>query len=301
MKKVGLCGLIAISSLLANGLSIQAVSAQSAGGGKDLSARVGKCPAGEAFVAPIGLAAAAASSIAGVAVDAAIKYLTQESSAKSVATKSLTSSDEYELFQANSCLYVYAYTDKLVDVLGRTFTVDSISKIGKNNLTPFFAVIRFQENKPAFSPNGNSSAADTSDLLERHFKPVIVSWHYSSFIGTECPLFRDCGRRDVAASLTIANPTASTPSETKNKAVPLSLAFMRARPSQVAASLMNQRNMLWFAYNVTKANVSNLEFTLVETSKPGALANALAQTATDNKKLIQDTVKVVIYNPPAKP
>jgi hypothetical protein len=311
MKQADFVRLITISPILAIGFTSQAVFAQATGGGKDLSVLIANCPSQQhpqTSFEPAGpiasLTGGAASSFAGVAIDAAVKYLTQEVSAKSTVSKSLTSSDENGLFGGNKCLYLYGYTLKLKEVLGSPFTDKSLANIKANNLTPFFGILRFEENMsgPSFSNvDGSQGAADATALLPRYFKPIVLFWHYSSFISTNCALFRDCGRRDAAVSLTVANPIDSTPSETKNKAVPLALAFSNARPRDIEDSLTNQRNMKWFTYSGKTAPVSNLEFTLVETSKPGALANALAQTATDNKKAIQETVKVIVYNPPARP
>jgi hypothetical protein len=272
------------------GLSMPPVSAASTGSGKDLSAAIGDCPSGmtSGFVmAPllIGIASTAATNIAGVAVDAVAAYMTQVRAAKSTASLALNPQDESGLLNGSQCLYIFANTEKLKSFVksennGSMSAISAamLGEIDSRSMTPFLAILSFSR----------ANIAEANGL--RYYKPNVLTWSYNSFLDGGCPLFRNCSRRDVAISLRLSRPIASSGSSPGSKAYPLSVGFVKAKSGEIGSILSNNANSLWFAYDTSAPAISNLEFSIEETSRPGALAEALASTATTSKQPIQSAV-----------
>jgi len=266
---------------------------------------IGECPARDAgFVSPIpvvgALASSAVASLAGAAVDSAIRYLTQE---RMAATKGLASLGPAELdllFNKGQCLYAYLYTQKLWSHFSNSSSVPAegakplslplsnsdLDAIDSKDLTSFMAVISFVPAADSSRSQGGSGAVTDSNA---YYKPYIWRMVYPSFVDTKCPAFRDCSKRDVALSLVLRSPTAPDPSKTENKAFALGRVFQNVSSGSIERSLSGRYGE-WFALNASSPNLANVEFTLIETSKPGAVANALAESLKGNKETI---VKIV--------
>lgn len=275
-------------------MSIAPGSAASAGSGKDLSVVIGDCPTGMTsnfVLAPllIGIASTAATNITGAAVDAVSNYMTQVRAAKSTASLALTSQDESSLLNGSQCLYLFANTEELQSFVKSqangsmsSISADMIREISSKPITPFFAVLSF----------ARANITELNNL--RYYKPNVLAWAYGSFLDKGCPLFRNCGRRDVSISLRLSRPIASNGSSPGTKAYPLSVGFVKAKSSEIGSILSNNSTSLWFAYDTSAPSISNLEFSIEETSRPGALAEALASTATASKQPIQSAVSSIL-------
>jgi hypothetical protein len=270
----------------------------------NLTIGIGECPTRDAsFVSPIpvvgALASRAVASLAGAAVDSAVQYLTQE---RVAATKGLASLGPTELdllFNRGQCLYAYLYTVKLWRHFNNSSSIpgeganplqlplrsSDLDVIDNQQLTNFMAVISFVPAKDTRA-TGTSRAASEGYA---YYKPYIWRAIYPHFIDTKCPAFRDCGKRDVALSLVLKSPTAPDPSKTENKAFALGQIYQHVEPRSVERSLSG-RYLEWFALSTSLPYLANMELTLIETSKPGAVANALAESLKGNREAI---IKVV--------
>lgn len=85
------------------------------------------------------------------------------------------------------------------------------------------------------------------------------------------------------------------------KATPLSVGFQGSTVGAIEKRLKRPNGLGWFAYEPQGVNLANLEFSILETSKPGALANALVATAKANKDAIQQAVAGYVYSSPPTP
>lgn len=280
--------------LLAPQAALLPARAQVVGGGKTLSARVRACPLPDGQVGTrsfgAALLATGASNLAGLAVDALVDSISKIRESKSVALFTLTEEEQSDLWAGRSCLYLYAYTDPLQSLLARSITMSDLEALRSAPSTPLFVVLRF-----ASHPFSKTASGVTS----RYLKPQALFWHYSSYLDRDCPLFRSCQRRDVALQLSIANPISPTAQGTTKQAVLFALAFADVRPEQLAARMVREQPFLWVEHQSQGAPVSNLEFTLLETSRPGALAAALASVLRGSKPIVQERVKVVVVPPAA--
>jgi hypothetical protein len=288
MKKI-------LTSLLILGLSSNYTPPvlAASGSGRDLSTQIGDCPSGITanwVMGPvlIGLASTAAINIAGAAVDAVTTYLNQVRATKSTASLALDKSEESSLLDGSKCLYLFANTSELKSYLKANnnssmsgIPAAFIKEISAKSLTPFLAAIRF-------------SSANVTEAKQKFYKPQVLAIIYDSFLDTGCPLFRNCSRRDVNITLKLARPISPDGTMQAAKAYPLSIGFQNARTSEVSSILANNSNSLWFGLDTTAPVISNLEFTIIETSRPGALAEALATTASSNKQPIQTAFSALL-------
>jgi hypothetical protein len=285
-----------------------------------LTLDVGDCPryTSQEFLPPgpaaAALASGVASQFAGQAIDAAVKHLTQTREFTSKGTIALTSEMLRKLFHdtrtstgqsSNQCLYAYLYTIELwryfnpgktappangakrliiSETLGKAEILDEIAAKGS---TRFLAAIHFT---PAIHPpvvTKDAKGNINSDYL--YYRPYFYKVIYPDFIDAKCPALRRCDKRDVAIQVSLHYPVAPDPSKTEPKAYAYGNAFQNVS-SRTVASTLNQQYSAWFALNTMLPELANLEFTLVETSKPGAFAKAVAAALQSNKETL---VKVV--------
>jgi hypothetical protein len=116
-----------------------------------------------------------------------------------------------------------------------------------------------------------------------------VENYLSDFMDTNCPALRNCAKRDVALQLVLKFPTAPDPSKTENRAFALGKAYEGARSESVGAALTG-RYAQWFAVNANNPPLTNLEFALVESSKPGSLVRALGASMKENKESVVNVI-----------
>ncbi len=276
---------------------------------------IGQCPVDdtdtqtdrESLVSPIALigtlASSAAASLTGAAVDSAVKYLTQERIGSTSGYLSADAAQLNLLFNGNgqNCLYTYLYTQKLweyfnqgkqvpsegVQPVSLPLKITDLRNIEGQGLTSFLSIVSFVPANPGQRSMLNSAGEGPKAT---YYKPYIWKLIYHDFVDTSCPAFRNCKKRDVAMSLVLKFPTAPEPDKTSNKAVPFGHIFQRSETNSIASSL-SARYGQWFALDESLPNLANIEFSLVETSKPGAVANAIAESLKTNKEAI---VKIVV-------
>lgn len=273
--------------------------------GPSLSIGIGPCPTNvQGFVSPIpvvgALASSAVASLAGAAVDSAIKYLTQERIAATKGLASLGPSEIDKLFSKGQCLYAYLYTLDLwryfnkstsapvggAKPLSLPLATSDLDEISHKKLTNFMVVLSFVRATGSTRLAAGDSANSDKYL---YFQPYIWRLIYPGFVDTKCPAFRDCSKRDVALSLVMKYPIAPNPDETENKAFAFGRVFQSASSRSIENSLSG-RYAEWFSLNNNAPSLANIEITLIETSKPGAFANALADSLKTNREAI---IKVV--------
>gem|GEM_PF-3385342 len=282
-----------------------AVRADGSGGigGKELQAHVSSCPDTRTsmFIAPIlgGLAAATASNLAGTAIDAIVVYLTKDRAKTSEVSLPLEDPQLSGLFGNGKCLYVYLDSQRLHNYLKASNIQwgsrespepEVIHSIRKQNLTPFFAVISFVKPRAVESQEVNGA---------KFFRPNVLLWHYDSFIDPGCPLFRSCNRRDVVIKLEVAYPRDSASDGMTIRSIPIAVGFSGATAQEVGNVLTKPNSLGWFSFGSTAPQVANLRFSVTETSKPGALANAIGSSLQGSKQEIQETVQRYVYTSPS--
>jgi hypothetical protein len=273
--------------------------------GPSLSIGIGPCPTKvSGFISPIpvvgALASSAVASLAGAAVDSAVNYLTQERVATTKGLASLGPAELDNLLNKGQCLYAYLYTLDLwryfnsstsapaggAKPLSLPLTTSDLDEISSKKLTNFMMVLSFVR---AGSPPQLATKDSTASDKYLYFQPYIWRLIYPSFVDAKCPAFRDCGKRDVVLSLVMKYPIAPDPSKTENKAFALGRVFQNVSSDSIETSL-SYRYAEWFSLNNQAPNLANIELALIETSKPGAVANALAESLKTNKEAI---IKVV--------
>jgi hypothetical protein len=298
MANIGCISLIAFLS----SFSSAKAEGTSGVGGKELSAHVASCPdtrSGMIF-APVlaGLAASTASNLTGSAIDAISNYLTKERAATSEVSLPLEEQQLSELFGKSKCFYVYLNTPRLVNYLKtnaiswdkpETLTPKFVNDVRSLSLTNFFSVMRFARPKSlAAQQSGDNS----------FFRPEIQSWHYNRFIDPHCPLFRSCSKRDVLIRLEVAYPRNPAAEDMPLRSIPLAVGLSGTRAPEVGSILTRPSSLAWFSFSTKSPQIANLRFSITETSKPGALANAIGSSLQASKKSIQDVVQRTVYTPP---
>jgi hypothetical protein len=282
--------------------AIFALPAYSAGvGGKELESRIAACPdtRDNLLLAPIlgSIAAATASNLAGAAVDSIVNYLTQVRAATSQASLVLEGQEVSALFGGNNCFYVYLPTPSLSDYLKNSpdwearkgITADFVNQIATSNLTKFFAVLSFA--KPI-------NLVDSSSSGKSYFRPEVEMWHFSGFIDSGCPLFRSCNKRDVVVAMELSFPRAADSDSKKVRSIPLAVGMSGTTAPEVGIALGKRSSLSWFSLDTSLPSISNLIFSITETSRPGALANAIGSAITQNKAAIQQTAERLVYISP---
>lgn len=287
-------------------LSVVASSPAYSGGvgGKELQARIAACPdtRKNLLLTPIlgSIAAATASNLAGAAVDSVTNYLTQVRASTSQASLVLEGQDVLALFGGYKCLYVYLPNRELSEYLKANpnwqakegITAEFVNQISSLNLTNFFAVLYFD--KPV-------DAVDQVAGATSYFRPIVQMWHFSRFIDSGCPLFRSCNKRDVVVAMELTYPRAVSSDSRQVRSIPIAVGLSGSTASEVGIAMTNPSSLSWFSLNTTSPLVSNLRFSITETSKPGALASALGSAISGSKKEIQQTAERLIYiSPDAK-
>ena len=265
-----------------------------------LTMHVGGCPRkiDRALMGPAIVAAGMASSLTGAAVDAVAEYLTQVRVASFFGTKGLDSGDMQNLFinKDKQCLYTFLLTPALNKYFsdnkislgqsdGTAFvTPEQLIDIEKKGVAKFMAVMSFEPNTTEPVTNVNSEVSTDKDGFT-YYRTYVWKLIYPSFIDANCPPLRMCNNRDIVMRLRFAYPTAPDPLETKNKASALNMIFQNVSTNTVTSSVGEQYSG-WFAYNSKPPTLSNVEFSLTETSRPGEVAKALAAALKANKEAI---------------
>lgn len=255
-------GVIAMKSLcllatfmLASGMG-SGISAYAAG----LSGRVADCPAEprglQALVGP--LAAAIAGNIVGAAIDSVVNHLNADRAANYSVT--LPEQSPASLFANNQCLYVSSTNLRGKDLTGSA----ALQSLGN---TGFLAVIKFKSPKLT----GN-------DIV---LHPIIKRWSYKRFLDRSCPLFRNCTKRDLVVALTFLEPTEPNGSASVTASA-IGVTMSRVTPKDVQSFFSPGTELPWFKVKSAQGPV-NIRFSLSETSKPGAVARAIA-TALQGQK-----------------
>jgi hypothetical protein len=247
-----------------------------------LSAAVAPCPTevrqGLETIA-IGIAAASVSNLVGAAVDRAVTYLKSDRSRAYSASVplvdlgdifdqtdlALPSSAPRRAPRSHACLYLSS--DSLA-AIGKSSPPGSVLE-GLRKGADFFAILRFLR-----SPSSSTV-----------FKPVIQEWNYNRFLDRGCPLFRSCKKRDVVVRLLFKSPTNPDGTAVPN-AQAMSVVLAGVSPADVNGVFRPGLELPWFRTDLTSGPV-NLAFELVETSKPGAFAKALADALSAQKEPLQ--------------
>ncbi len=297
----------------------------------NLSVGIGKCPRAENDppkdskqersvsllpVEPVAVATSIATVVAGAAIESTVNYLTQERAFTSRGVAQLGPQDQNELFLNRKCLYVYLYTLDLwrffnpdqqsppregakplpIDpsradspLASRRFlsSPSVLGEIDAKKLTNFMMVVSFE---PAGVESVKVGKKDEGQITYAFYRPYLWKTIYPSFIDVNCPALRNCAKRDVALQLVLKFPVAPDPSKTESRAFALSKAYEGVRSESVGAALTG-RYAQWFAVNENVPPLTNLEFSLVESSKPGALVRALGASMKENKESV---VKVIV-------
>jgi hypothetical protein len=260
------------------------------------------------------LVSSVASHFAGQAVDAAVRHLSQNREFTSTGAMALTPEMLRMLFhddrasekpRVNKCLYVYLYTIDLwryfnpgkvspsangaerLTIEDTLAKAESLDEIAAKRLTRFLVAIHFAPSKHPPMITKDSMGDINANYL--YFRPYFYRVIYPDFIDSKCPALRRCDKRDVAIQISLRYPVAPDPSKTQPKAYPYGNAFENVS-SQAVASTLNRQYSAWFAVNTMRPELANLDFTLVETSKPGEFAKAVAAALQSNKESL---VKVV--------
>ena len=258
---------------------------------------------------PVAVAASIAPIVAGAAIESTVDYLSQERAFTSRGVATLNPQENQDLFTNRKCLYAYLYTldlwryfnpgqqqpparGVLPLMIDPKFSSSSstpvlsdpavIREISARRLTNFLMVVSFE---PAGVDTVKVGKPDEGQVEYRFHRPYFWATIYPSFVDTNCPALRNCAKRDVVLQLILKFPTAPDPSKTETRASVFSKAYEGARSESVGAAL-TQRYGQWFAVNTSIPILTNLELTLVESSKPGAFVKALGASLKENKSSV---------------
>jgi hypothetical protein len=104
--------------------------------------------------------------------------------------------------------------------------------------------------------------------------PTIKRWSNPRFLDRSCPLFRNCSKRDLVVALTFLAPTEPNDSASVTASA-IGVSLSRATPKEVQSVFFPGTKLPWFKVIPTPGPV-NVRFSLSETSRPGAVAKAIA-------------------------
>lgn len=254
-----------IFSLLLVSLSI-AAPAYSAG----ISARVEECEGGSRFVPPAIPAAIVTSvvnTLIGSAITSVVNYLNTQRAVTYSAVVPVENASELIFTGTGESRCLYISSTSLNGV-----KLSDFPSIRANS--KFFASIAL---KPSVS---------TSDPV---FRPVIRSWTYKDFLERNCPVFRNCSRRDVVMKLTFESPS-SPASNGSILAEPLGVSLVNIHRNALDNALVAGSDLPWVKYSGSLSGPVNVRFTLTETSNPNQFTTALAAALNSQKANIQTAV-----------
>ncbi|MFN7872784.1 MAG: hypothetical protein ACK5QQ_11410 [Cyanobacteriota bacterium] len=239
-----------------------------------LSGRVANCPLETkgltALVGP--LAAAIAGNLVGAAVDSVVSYLNTDRAATFSVT--LPEQSPASLLQNNQCLYVSS-----TSLGGRDLNKpDVLQKLADAG---FLAVI-------AFEPPDNP----TDKQIVLH--PTIKRWSYSRFLDRSCPLFRNCSKRDLVVALTFLAPTEPNGTAAVTASA-IGVTLSRATTNDVKSVFSPGTKLPWFKVTPAQGPV-NVRFSLSETSRPGAVAKAIALALEGQKGNLSKGAQTAVQN-----
>jgi hypothetical protein len=239
-----------------------------------LSGRVANCPLESkglpALVGP--LAAAIAGNLVGAAIDSVVGYLNAERAATYSVT--LPEQSPASLFQNNQCLYVSS-----TSLRGKELTKPEVLQNLGN--AGFLAVI-------AFEPPDNPTEKD----IVLH--PTIKRWSYRRFLDRSCPLFRNCSKRDLVVALTFLAPTEPNGSASVTASA-IGVTLSRATTKEVQSVFSPGTKLPWFRVTSAQGPV-NVRFSLSETSRPGAVAKAIALALQGQKANLSKGAQTAVEN-----
>jgi hypothetical protein len=240
-----------------------------------LSGRVANCPLESkglpALVGP--LAAAIAGNLVGAAVDSVVSYLNTDRAATYSVT--LPEQSPASLLQNNQCLYVSSSSLGGRD-LNKPEVLQNLANAG------FFAVI-------AFEPPDNPT--DKEIVLH----PTIKRWSYSRFLDRSCPLFRNCSKRDLVVALTFLAPTEPNGSASVTASA-IGVTLSRATTAEVQSVFSPGTRLPWFRVTPAAQGPVNVRFSLSETSRPGAVAKAIALALQGQKGNLSKGAQTAVQN-----
>jgi len=239
-----------------------------------LSGRVANCPLESkglpALVGP--LAAAIAGNLVGAAVDSVVSYLNTDRAATYSVT--LPEQSPASLLQNNQCLYVSSTSLGGKD-LNKPEVLQNLENAG------FLAVIAFE---PPDLP--------TDKEIVLH--PTIKRWSYSRFLDRSCPLFRNCSKRDLVVALTFLAPTEPNGSASVTASA-IGVTLSRATTNEVQSVFSPGTKLPWFKVTPAQGPV-NVRFSLSETSRPGAVAKAIALALQGQKENLSQGAQTAVQN-----
>jgi hypothetical protein len=241
-----------------------------------LSGRVANCPLESkglpALVGP--LAAAIAGNLVGAAVDSVVSYLNTDRAATYSVTLPEQSPASLFQIQKNQCLYVSSTSLRGKD-LNKPEVLQNLGNAG------FLAVI-------AFEPPDNPTDRDIV------LRPTIKRWSYRRFLDRSCPLFRNCSKRDLVVALTFLAPTEPNGSASVTASA-IGVTLSRATPKEVQSVFSPGTRLPWFKVTPAQGPV-NVRFSLSETSRPGAVAKAIALALQGQKENLSKGAQTAVQN-----
>ena len=99
----------------------------------------------------------------------------------------------------------------------------------------------------------------------------------------------------------LSYPRAASSDSRQVRSIPIAVGLSGSTASELGIAMTNSSSLSWFSLNATSPLISNLRFSITETSKPGALASALGSAISGSKKEIQQTAERLVYiSPDAK-
>jgi hypothetical protein len=121
------------------------------------------------------------------------------------------------------------------------------------------------------------------------FRPEVKSWNYTNFLQTNCPLFRNCSRRDLVLKITFEAPALPSSSGAL-LAEPIGASWINISRKALPTAFIPDSRLPWVRSSNLQGPV-NVRVSLTETSNPNEFTTAMAAALESQRKNIQASVE----------
>jgi hypothetical protein len=234
-----------------------------------LYSKLDRCKDNASFVLPAGIATSIVTSMAntlvGSAITSAVNYLNAKQASTYMAVLPVDDASQLISTASGKCLYISSTPIESVEF-------EELESVQARST--FFASI-------AMIPARSSG----SEI----FRPVVRSWNYSNFLQNNCPIFRNCSRRDLVLKITFEAP--ALPSSTGALlAEPIGASWMNISRRALPSALLPNSRLPWVRSSNLQGPV-NVRVSLTETSNPNQFTAAMAAALESQRKNIQASVE----------
>ena len=233
-----------------------------------LYSKLDKCKVNASFVVPLGIATSIVTSMAntlvGSAITSAVNYLNAKQASTYMTVLPVDDAGQLISTASGKCLYISSTPIESVEF-------DELESIQARST--FFASI-------AMIPAPSSG----SEI----FRPVVRSWNYSNFLQNNCPIFRNCSRRDLVLKITFEAPALPSSASTL-LAEPIGASWVNISRKALPFVFMPDSRLPWIRSSNLKGPV-NVRVSLTETSNPNQFTAAMSAALESQRKNIQASV-----------